>query len=592
MNGNSHPSVGEALSALTRTLEAALKEVAQIASNLGLADSEECHPRLLSKNETSHLRDVLREGVVKMSSIRSSVDFSFSAAMVHLSEQSNSYTDIASLPEELLVKILTKFVENEMDLDRGIMKVQLPAKRKTHSWTRISTVCRQWNRIMKQTPGIWSFVDLSWAQDPLRRHAILSKDAPLHIFWNSYNCLDITAFDFMAENMTRIETLRIVSKSASTFSNDHQEFRDPWKTWITAPAPHLCFLEIDLRGRGGLPHLISLPDAPRLWRLDLANCFTQAPLPSSLRSIRVSSDARSLTHHDVVRVLVECPLLILCSIYISPKTSSMSETILVPAFPSSKITLPRLRYLMLGAFSREIIEWIFAHFILPNTASVHLCAVPFSQPVSFFVPEILAPYAPWAECLRISKDEFSFWTLADDQFHHSISASTRRFTAPDTLDPIIGLFPNLSRFYMDFYTLERHAMWMDALRRLGHLTLLSICGHHTELAEILGALTDPTLCPKLEILALKTLELEPDPWDQWDPSPSADRHLDRDDAEAERHLFTLLKARDTQNLRIRKLVLPRRSYTWANESNIERWTRHVDAVELLGEPISGTTIDT
>ncbi|KZS96428.1 hypothetical protein SISNIDRAFT_314926 [Sistotremastrum niveocremeum HHB9708] len=503
--------------------------------------------------------------------------------MVYVSEQSNLYTDIASLPEELLAEILTTFVEMEMDLGQGMKKIVFPGERKTHSWTKISSVCRQWNRIINHTPGIWSFLDLSWTQEPILRHAKLFKDAPLHIFWDNNNGVGAAESDFMTDNMARVEDLRVISRSTNRANRDYMQFLDLWKTWITVPALHLRLLNMVLWGRGGSHQTISLPNAPHLRHLRLSRCFTKAPFPSSLHTVHISSDARSLNHNDVVRVLSECPQLKSCVFHITPLISSTAERNFVPPFPTHKISLPHLRNMKIGAFSQEILEWIFMHFIPPREATYRLSyTVPFLPEVSFFVPEALKPHASRADSLRASNSGFNFWT--EGGLPHSITAHPGGYSNRFTLDPIIGLFPNLSQFYMDDYTLDCHSIWMDGLRRIAHLTLLGICGRHNELAEILGAFSDPTLCPKLEILVLRDLGVESD-------LPDPDAFAERDDTEAEAHLVKLLKTRDAQNLRIKKLILSRHSYTWANEGNIERWMQHVDAVELMGKPIPETTIE-
>ncbi|KZT35026.1 hypothetical protein SISSUDRAFT_215352 [Sistotremastrum suecicum HHB10207 ss-3] len=107
----------------------------------------------------------------------------FSGAIADISERSNLYTQIARLPEELVLRIFTQ-ASDEWQKIRAlgpIFPYIVDHPPSFSQWTNVLKVCRSWHNTVISFSPAWGSIDMSWPSEAIETHLRLSKSAPLRV---------------------------------------------------------------------------------------------------------------------------------------------------------------------------------------------------------------------------------------------------------------------------------------------------------------------------------------------------------------------------------------------------------------------------
>ncbi|KZT32333.1 hypothetical protein SISSUDRAFT_1133212 [Sistotremastrum suecicum HHB10207 ss-3] len=529
----------------------------------------------------------LRKTTDRLLDIQDSVESYVLAAVADVREQSNQYTEILRLPEELIFALLSGYVESHLqsrDTDRQIGHGVIHLDKK---WIKLREVCRHWNNVLIGAAKLWSYIDLSWPLDVANSYVSLCQGVPLRLLWNipvSNWDVDVSNYgnqkEWTSSHIHSTEELQLGIQHIPYSSWQRDKLVDVLRECCS---PDLQSLRISLGHIGGdLEYaVVPIPALPtvNLLHLKLHNCWSSGPLSPSLQTIEiVALDPQIVTVKHIFQVLSGCPLLKSCVFDISAPGS------LPPAFSvislSGPMHLPNLRYLRLGDFSEPTFDWLYQRIRLELVPDMQITIIFVPEPFEpFKLPSRLGNVASRANSLDISRSSVRYTT--EDQLDHRFSLGMPlRAQIESQFLPKLNFSPftRVRRLSLGTYSNAYHSFWMEGLSLLRELHDLELCGSQTEISEVFLDLseTSPLICPSLQKLSIFDNKM----WKWLDEQDETGGAFQSKKVIAQERLETLLKSRVGQGASIQSLKLFTPSW-WTED--LDRWKPFVAVVETTGE---------
>ncbi|KZT31126.1 hypothetical protein SISSUDRAFT_1068067 [Sistotremastrum suecicum HHB10207 ss-3] len=441
------------------------------------------------------------------------------------------HTKIHQLPEEIILKIITDCVKVSDDrsfwngyLERewvGFRRVWVVHPVRSSGTPLIPfyfTSSRSWSTTLDNSPSLWSFISLDWHPQTTNLHCRLSRDAPLHVWWPLYtpNTSKPSArYGSMISLINRVKSLRLVYSSIPCSDVDDPMLALEFLSHCVSKVPECCLKTLKIRhvldGADASQALLPALHPLELVDLDLHDCWSPERLPSTLRTINITTSEVTITVHDIYRVLLECPLLETCILEMRPDTNiSRQNPDTLP--DNSLLELPCLRTLRIGVLPLSHVDWLYKRFLAKYLTSNTISIYPLSDPATpFFLPEGLQGYASRATSLDIRQGELIY--CLEDQFRHSIIVGTATWASLEqytssTFQKIAYNFGSLRQLHIecDRFISKECAHWVQGLADLNRLRQLHICGHDIATLLVAFCQADCLLCPELNTLSLDVLK--------------------------------------------------------------------------------------
>ncbi|KZS95705.1 hypothetical protein SISNIDRAFT_483152 [Sistotremastrum niveocremeum HHB9708] len=578
-NGGGRHAVIDRLESVARALEHALQSVRDLisdtfeeAENIGYWENS-CR--------RGDSMSFLRQTTDRLLDIKDSIESSVLAAIADVREQSNQYTEILRLPEEIIFALLSGYVESHLQSRDTGRQVEYGVAHLDKKWIKLRKV--HWNVVLRGAAKLWSYIDLSWPLDVANSYVSLCQGVPLRLLWNiPVSNWDVEVSNY--ENQKEWTSSHIHSTEELQLGIQHI----PYSSWQRDKlvdalreccSPDLQSLRISLGHIGGdLEYaVVPLPALPtvNLLHLRLHNCWSSGPLSPSLRTIEIIAlDPQIVTVEHIFQVLSGCPLLKSCVFDISAADSlplPLSDISL-----SSPIHLPNLRHLQLGDFSEPMFDWLYERIQLELVPDMQITILFLRESFEpFKLPSRFGAVASRANSLDFSRESVRYTT--DDHLDHLFSLGMPLRSRIEThFLPKLNFTPftRLRRLCLGIYSNAHHSFWMEGLSLLRELHDLEIRGSQTEISEVFLDLseTTPLICPTLQKLSVFDDKM----WKWLDEMDETGAAFQSKKVVAQERLETLLKSRVNQGIAIQSLKLSTPSW-WAED--LDRWKPLVAIVE-------------
>lgn len=428
---------------------------------------------------------------------------------------------------------------------------------------------------LKRAAHPWTVVDLSWPREAIEYHAILSQAAPIRVFWNlsqrrDDSLLGPEQWSILGTHL--IHELQIGVKRASVSLKNLVMIHELLKACPTS----LESLRISLGRVSGDSHanttlLPPLP-TPNLLHLQLHNCHSSGPLPSSLRTIQiVALQPANGTVAHIFQILSCCQNLESGDFKVADTVSSPdpSDAQLPP--PAQALHLPRLQSLKIRTLSLALFDWLCERVRLESVPllDIHIM-VPISSETTFRLPAQFQTCFSRALSLEYSLDNFHYHL--EDQFRHVFHVSWSGFD-PEGDMPILD--PSSFTSLQQLIIRSSSPVWTECLHvfsQLRDLHLDTSVGELSGLSPILQRLSQEPLllCPRLCTLSLRA---SPHGYGKRD---ALDVFLYAGEV-ANATLEALLRSRAENGNQFQKLILSIGS-CWTDD--LDRWRPFVDTIEI------------
>ncbi|KZS91502.1 hypothetical protein SISNIDRAFT_487472 [Sistotremastrum niveocremeum HHB9708] len=518
---------------------------------------------------------LLRATALKLRNEMKKLNDTFSAAIANISERSNLHTQIARLPEELVLSVFTHASEASPNI--GFRRLVYPYSsdppRSFSQWAILLKV--SWSNTVRDFPRAWTSIDMSWPAFAIENHSRLSKTTPLRIWWDDMDKQATAASRWITDRMQSVEYLHLATGQVPLWDAEHVAVERFLSESLSSHARKLRTLRVMMGTPSDCRIPISLPDLAELniSHLRLQHSWCNECFPPRLQTlyVRITSAVVHVTTREIYEILVDCPLLESCEFDISgdaPESwRSLAETSEIP------IRLPHLRTLGLGLFPSSHIDWIYERIVPDILASVSISTPSeLDEVMPFSIPSRLHDHCSRAYSLRISGPEIVY--QLHDQFKHSIEQTYDHWTSPEIFPDfasVITLFGSLQQLIIDHYIPSHHTAFVLALRSLNHLSDLRLRGCQTNLVNLLPDLCErePLVCQKLQSLTLKDNR----DW-SWGMTPDDPVYITGKKV-ARGRLEKLLKLRLEQDIPLQNLVLSEGDW-WADD--LGEWRQLVGGV--------------
>ncbi|KZS95738.1 hypothetical protein SISNIDRAFT_538847 [Sistotremastrum niveocremeum HHB9708] len=575
------------LTAVAGVLEAGVHETRNLLSNV-LLHGERQKLQENDRWETGSM-SLLRNTTSSLENIKTMIASAISFTIADISEESNLCTRLCRLPDAVTLKILAAYCYEDLHGDGSDANPANGVFRLRRNWTKLTEVCRHWNKILKRSPEFWSFIDLSWPIELIDYHVGLSQGAPLKVRWNL--------------PMSPSEAL-VMTRYHSRESTDPPSVSRKWNLvcahWLgdvqlsvegkltgdkvtqltnllDLYPPTVKALRIYMRLEAGSPQVsISLPPLlmSNLSTLRLHYCGASGPFSPLLETIEVVGG--NMTVNDIFQILSGCQVL-------KSGTFDVNAGAFLPpatwALRTNPLRLPHMKRLKLGRLSEATFEWLYTRILLEEVPNLEvILKFPHGTGTSFLLPARFQTCASRAHSLsvwRTDQVKYHFDTQHVHEFrlNYDLPMSPLYLRYQPTLS--FSPFKFLRRLLIGTFSPHYLEFWVQTLHHLPYLTNIHIRGCQTKFSAILKAFCygAPLYCPQLSILSLEDSEDDSWKWDEGTTEESASLQSEATDDCLEH----LLRCRAAKGIPIQKLILS--GYSWWDEGP-ERWNPLVGSVVL------------
>lgn len=549
----------------------------------------------------------LRDIVAGLDCVKDKLNVRFSAVMADVSEQSNKYTDISRLPREILLEILSLYAEDFLynatkagrpDYQRPIvprgwvknMRVYESTSQRNTDVTEAGLSCRSWNHIVTDYAPFWTLIDLSWPVQLIDTHTVLSKDAPLQVFWSDVRSTCAQS-EWLSKYTKAITYLHLIWPDFAPWNEEQGVIHDPEllvAKCLTSPSNALRSLDLHvILQERRVARMLPALTVPDLQHLRLQNCWSRELCSARLQTLYVKVNSSIVNIHDIYDILSHTPVLSSCIFHTGDIWDNTAELPLSGA--ASPRHLPCLHNLELRLFSTPQYDWLYDHIraeLTINDITVLLDSPQTSIKV-FTIPRGLEKYTARAETVEFNGHALHYGVK--DQFKHSISAvnghqeamwGAAGATLASDYRLAIPLFPCVHQLIIADYNCAHHDNWILALQTFSRLSDLRVTGSDTQSAmlDLLIALgkEGPLLCQNLRTLTW-CYEGRTAGWrlpgdTAEDTDTESTKHL------AQRELEKMLKVRADHGIGLHKLTVSADSW-WAEP--IDQWKPYVSVVSIV-----------
>ncbi|KZT35048.1 hypothetical protein SISSUDRAFT_1051991, partial [Sistotremastrum suecicum HHB10207 ss-3] len=470
-------------SGLESALQAIKKLIVEISNGDGYQSKSQPKDRRQARDPGP--REFLRATIEDVNLIQKEANSAFYVAIAEIAQRSNIYTEINQLPEEIMLKVLTDYIELSGPNVRRRNTDSRYAGYPSRIWVELRQVCRSWTNKITNFSSLWSSINLQWPLRFIDLHTKLSRSASLQVWCpatDTFSTTSVFHYEWLIGSIHRMTRLQIHLPLYLLEDQTNRALEFLSQCVIKAPVCALKTLAVCCDDEVPYPSLIPDLTPLNLRDLRLHYCWAPIGLPATLQTIHVISRSEAITVRDIYRVLSECPMLYSCIFDV--KTRPFDHSPSFDAVPcDSPLELPRLRTLQVGDFPVAHIEWFYKQIVVDHLSSNAITIGSTSDPASpLSLPDGVREYASQATCLEIQLPQHLRYVLKD-RFHHSINIPPGVQHTDVAHCSILWYFQTLAhnfvsvrRLYIQNFLFRESTDWAQAISELTSLEKLHVSG--------------------------------------------------------------------------------------------------------------------